>query len=174
MEIGTSLYSGRKLRKQRGSTMIESTLVLIFLFALIFLLIDLGWAVFAKVTLQNAVRAGVRYAVTSQTTTDPSSGLALGQVSSIKQMVKNQAMGLLTDSDISNIVFVRFYAIGGNPPALLSGSGSNAGGNLVTVSVEGYTLSPLAPLLRSRSPVNITVSAGDVLEASPVTGPPAL
>ena len=40
--------------------MIEATLVMVFLFALIFLLIDLAWAVFAKVTLQNAVRAGAR------------------------------------------------------------------------------------------------------------------
>ncbi len=154
--------------------MVEATLVLVFLFALVFLLIDLGWAVFAKVTLQNAVRAGARYAVTSQTGIDPNTNMPLGQVASIKQMVQSQSMGLLTDDDVSSIVFVRFFAVGSNPPAQLTGSGSNAGGNLVTVSVEGYTLSPLAPLLRSAVPVSISVSAGDVLEASPITGPPPL
>lgn len=87
-------YRRGRSGKQRGAAMIEAALVMVFLFALIFLLIDLAWAVFAKVTLQNAVRAGVRYAITSQTGTDPNTGLALGQVASIKQVVQTKAMGL--------------------------------------------------------------------------------
>ena len=80
-------------------------------------------------------------------------------------------MGLLSDP---SSVSVTFYAVGTNPPTQLTGAGSNAGGNLVMVSVEGYTLAPLAPLLRSATPVTITVRAGDLIEASPLTGLPPL
>lgn len=161
-------------RRTRGTTMVEATLVLVFLLALIFLLMDLSWAVFAKATLQHAVRAGVRYAVTSQQATDPVTGQLVGQLPSIKQKIKRESMGLLTDGDLQSIVSVRFYAVGDNPPVELHGAGSNAGGNLVVVSVEGYSLRPLAPLLRSATPVAITVRAGDVMESSPVSGPPPI
>jgi Flp pilus assembly protein TadG len=171
MRGGAWLSRGKRPWKERGSAMIEATLVLVFLFALIFLLIDLSWAVFAKATLQNAVRAGARYAVTSQTSINPGTGLALGQVASIQQVVQEQAMGFLSDT---STISVTFYAVGTNPPTQLTGVGSNAGGNLVMVSVVGYTLSPLAPLLRSATPVTITVSAGDLIEATPLTGLPPL
>ena len=51
-------------------------------------------ALFLKNTMQFAVRQGVRYAVTSQTSTD-SQGNALGQDASIKQVVDKFSFGFL-------------------------------------------------------------------------------
>jgi len=157
--------------REAGETLIEATLVLLFLFALIFLLLDLSWAVFAKVTLQHAVRAGVRYAVTSQTSSD-GNGNALGQVDSIKQVVATQSMGFLTSGNVDSMVTVTFFSVNGGGPTAVSGSGSNASGNLVVVSVNNYQVSPFGPLLRSTAPVSFSVSAGDLIEPSPAGTPP--
>ncbi len=158
--------------------MIEATFCLMAFIAIIFLMMDLSWAVFAKLTLQNAVRAGVRYAVTSQT-----SG-SLGQVASIQQQVKQQSMGFITDAQSSSLVSVCFYSV--TPPTTTSlGCGAsaaagntgpaNTGGNLVIVSITNYPVSPFAPLYRKATPVSISVSSGDLIETSGTTGtPPAL
>jgi Flp pilus assembly protein TadG len=117
--------------------------------------------IFLKATLQNAVRAGVRYAVTSQT-----SG-SLGQVASIKQVVQSQAMGFLSTSDMSNYVSVSFCTVTTNPPVCgLTSVGSNAAGNLVIVSVNGWPFRPLAPVLHSGASIPITVSSGDLIEST--------
>ena len=149
--------------------MVEATLVLLFLIAIVFVIVDLSWAQFAKVTLQHAVRAGVRYAMTSQTGTD-SKGKQLGQVASIQQTVQNEAMGFLSSP---SQVTVQFFTPGTNPPVACPAAtaGCNGGGNLVVVSVQNYTVAPFAPILRSSTPVSFTVSAGDLIE--PIATPPA-
>ena len=140
--------------------MVETAFSLLVFLAFIFLIIDLSMGILAKATLQNAVRAGVRYAVTSQT-----SG-ALGQVASIKQVVRSQAMGFLSASDLSSYVTVSFYSVSSNPPAPVTGVGSNAAGNLVIVSVNGWPFRPLAPVLHSGASIPITVSSGDLIEST--------
>ena len=173
-----SRRAGTGRRAAKGSSFVEATLVLVLFLGLLFLLMDLGWGLFAKATLQHAVRSGCRYAVTSQimTVIDEATEkeMTLGQVDSIKQVVKRQAMGLLSDSDVNRYVFVRFYAPSAAGPVLVEGAGSNGAGNLVMVSVEGFPLTPLAPLLRLGTAVPITTRAGDVLEPQPTTGVPAL
>jgi len=158
--------------------MIEATFCLMAFVAIIFLIMDLSWAVFAKLTLQNAVRAGVRYAVTSQT-----SG-SLGQVASIRKVVEQQAMGFLTDAQASSLVNVCFYSV--TPPspsslgcgtsALAGSTGpANTGGNLVIVSITSYPVSPFAPLYRNATPVTLSVQSGDLIESSGSSGvPPTL
>src|SRR5664280_1848169 len=56
---------GRR-RRRRGVELIEFTLVLLPLMGFIFLLVDLGWAIYKNATMQFAVREGCRYAVTNQ------------------------------------------------------------------------------------------------------------
>src|ERR1039458_2367465 len=166
---GSAKTLRRRQRTTSGSTMIEATFCLMAFIAIIFLIMDLSWAVFAKVALQNGVRAGVRYAVTSQT-----SG-SLGQVASIQQEVEQQAMGFLTDAQANSLVSVCFFSVSSNPPASLGGGTgatatsigpANSGGNLVTVSVANYPVSPFAPLYRNSAPVSISVSSGDLIESS--------
>jgi hypothetical protein len=137
---------------------------------------DLGWSLFVKATLQHAVRAGLRYAITNQqqTQTDPNTGqpVTLGQVDSIKQVVQRQSMGLLSGSDVATYVHVDFYQPGSGTPAQVTGTGSNSGGNLVIVSIQSFPVTPMAPLLRSGKSVPVTVQAGDLLEPQPAGTPP--
>ena len=153
-------------RGRRGATVVEMSLVVIALFGLLFLLMDLSWAVFAKATIQHAVREGCRYAVTSQTES------GLGHLDSIRAVVVRNAMGFLASSADQAKINIRFYDP--NTLAELSGVGSNSGGNLVIVSVENFELRPLIPLARSGDPVRFTVRAGDKMEASPLGIPPDL
>ena len=150
----------------RGSAMIEGTFVFLLLLGLLFLLMDLSWGIFAKASIQHAVREGVRYAVTSQT--DGSNG----QVASIKNVVQQNAMGFLAGSSNYALINVNFYAA--DTLAVLTGPGSNSGGNLVIVSVDNYQLKPMFPLLRPATPVQFSVRAGDKMEASPFGIPPQL
>ena len=148
----------------------EASLVMLVFLAFIFLVIEMSWGIFAKVTLQHAVRAGARYAVTSRTMTV--NGTALGQVASIQQTVQKQSMGLITNP---SVVSVTFYSVNGSTLQQVSGTGSNAGGNLVVVALSGFSLNPIAPLLHSASPILISVSAGDLIEsAGSGSAPPPL
>ncbi len=144
--------------------MVETALFLLVFFGFVFLIVDVSWAMFTKLTLQHAVCSGVRYAITSQTMTT-SGGTQLGQIDSIKQAVKSSAMGVLSDADLSSYVTVTFY-----PASDLSkpvtGIGANSAGNLVVVSVNAWPFSPIAPLLHSSAPILINASSGDLIESS--------
>src|SRR5271163_460473 len=72
--------------RQRGASILEAAVIFVPFLAIFFAIFDFGMALFLKNTMQFAVRQGVRYAVTSQTSTD-SNGNALGQDASIKQAV---------------------------------------------------------------------------------------
>jgi Flp pilus assembly protein TadG len=165
--------------------LIEFTLVLLPLLGFTFLVVDLGWAVFKRATLQYAVREGCRYAVTNQTQSlTDTNGNAYGVIDSIKWVVQERAEGLLghktTDPGYS-LIQVRYY----NPDSSLTtaltlptdcatntGQPPNWSGNLVEVSVENFSASPLAPLLRSASPLMFTARSSDRVEGNPPTGVP--
>lgn len=147
---------------EQGSEFVEAGLALIVFCALLFLVIDTGWGLFVKVTLQHAAAEGVRYGVTGQR-----SGVQ-GQTASIRGVVQSQAMGLLDGAQASTIA-IRFY-----DPNTLIQTASNIGGNLLEISIEGYQFTPFAPLLRSATPVSITVRASDIIEPSPGGVPPAI
>ena len=169
----------RRARRASGSAMIEATFVLMAFVAFIFLIMDLSWGVFAKLALQNAVRAGVRYAVTSQQMSV--SGHPLGIVASIQKQVEQQSMGFISDAQSTSLVSVCFWDVTASPPTSLGcGTGAsagttgpaNSGGNLVVVSVNNYPVSPMAPLYRSSKPLQISVSSGDLIESSGSAGTP--
>lgn len=140
-------------------------LVLLPLCAMVFLILDMAWAFFVRATLQNAVREGVRYAVTSQTMT------GLGQDASIKTIVQQNAMGLLSGSSGTSLIYIQYYLA--NTLAPVSGLNSNAGGNIVQISVQGYSLPPLGPIMRNPAALSLGAQAFDRMEGSPGGIPPA-
>ena len=85
-----------------GHTMLESVFTLLPMFALLFGIIDLCVMTFRWSTLQNAVREGVRYAITFQT-----SG-ALGQTASIQGVVEQNSLGFVKASDSPQHIFVSY------------------------------------------------------------------
>lgn len=152
--------------KQSGHAFLEASLVILPLLAIVFAITDYSMAIFLRATFQHAVREGVRYAVTYQTM----SGMC--QDASIRQVVKNSSAGFLRDAH-NSLITITYH-----PPTDLSltlvGAGSNASGNVVEVSVENYNYGWMAPLMRTNTPLNITVRAADRTESLPggATTPP--
>jgi Flp pilus assembly protein TadG len=145
--------SENRKRRQKGAEIVEFGLTCLPLFGFIFLILDVSWMIFAQVTLQSAVRQGVRYAVTGQVMTGK------GQDASIKTVVQNAAVGFLVGAAGSNQIVINYYL-----PSTMTATSSNAGGNIVEVSIQGFALSPLGPILHSGSPVAISAVASDIVE----------
>jgi Flp pilus assembly protein TadG len=148
-------------RRERGNAFLEAAFIFVPLLAILLAICDFGFAIFLRANMQNAVREGVRYAVTYQTMP------GMCQDASIKQVVQDSAAGFLGGSANLSRIKVRFY-----PPTNLNtevtGINSNIPGNVVEVGVEGYSFSWMAPLLRSpASPFIINVYAADRMEGLP-------
>ena len=137
--------------------MVEFALVLLPLLAIIFGIIDFSLAVFLRSTFRHAAREGARYAVTGRT------AAGMGQDASIRAVVQRNAMGFLNGSSGASKIFVRYYT-----PGTLVETQSNAGGNIVEVSIEGYTWSWIAPVLRRAQPgLTVLARSSDRVENSP-------
>jgi Flp pilus assembly protein TadG len=147
---------------ERGSETVEAGLTVVLIFGLLFLLMDLALAIFVKATLQQAVRAGVRFAVTAQTL--PSQSYMNDSIISV---VQSNSLRLLNGTQGACKIAISYF----NPAGT---AGTAAGGNVVQVAVNGYNYMPLGPILKSGSPVPINVVSADVMEPCPVAGcPPA-
>src|ERR1035438_8824911 len=83
-----------RLKSQRGSALLEGALIILPLLAIGFALLDYPLAIFIQNTLRNAVREGVRYAITQQTG-------AGGQDAAISSVVQANSMGFLNSADLS-------------------------------------------------------------------------
>lgn len=159
-------------RRSGGNTIVESAFTLIPTFALIFAFIDFGLMLYRWSSLQNAVREGVRYAITFRTSTSP----PLGQVESIKAIVERNSMGLVHANDSPQHIFVKFYTK--TAPDTAIATGGNVPGNIVEVSVQNVSYGWIAPLsgsygggipfFRSTAPINLKVYAFDILGGYPV------
>ncbi len=150
-----SMKPSRRIR-ERGSEPVEATLVIVPMLLITFLLLDLSMVIFLRTTMQEAVREGVRYAITGQNSPGPC------QDDSIKSIVKTHALGFLKNSPASGTIHVQFV------DSSTGGQGTNAYGNIVNVKIEAYKYSALAPFQRLNYPLYIYAVASDVME--PLTG----
>ena len=159
------------LRKNNrsGATLIEMAMILLPLIAFVGATFDFAVAITMQNTMQYAVRQGVRYAVTSQTMT------GMNHDASIKSTVVLNAMGMMNllipaNSDINSYISINYY----DPAtlALMTGSGSNRGGNICQVSVTNLSYKWMVPLLRGSVSLPILASSADIMEASPNGTPP--
>ena len=151
--------------RERGSTLVEFTLTLLPMLALLMLTVDMAWVLFAWASLQESVRAGVRFAITGQTLPGYT-----GQDASIQTVVQQSSFGFVTAANASTAVQIHYYS-----PSTLTeqfGANSNLGGNVVEIVVTGIPINPLAPLWRSSSPIVLSASSSDVMEPSPNGVPP--
>ena len=153
--------AGKKSCYRRGAAMFEIAMALVPFLALSFAIFDFAMPIFIRTMLTNAVREGTRYAITYQTRT------GLTQSQSIQQVVQEQSVGFLSGSTGLNLIKVRFYS----PTTFVeqTGSNRNAGGNIVEVSVEGYSWKYMLPLWRSSAPVQIHATSSDRLEMLPAS-----
>lgn len=147
----------------------EATLATLPLMAFLFGIFDVAFAIFVKNTLMFAVREGVRYAITSQTMA------GMGQDMSIKTTIINDTMGLLNtmspNQNGANQITITYY----NPVTLqpVTGVNSNIGGNIVVITASGLSWAWMFPLWRSNAALQMSAASADVMEATPIGGPPA-
>jgi Flp pilus assembly protein TadG len=157
---------------QKGSEVIEFTLIMLPLLSMIFILLNIAWAIFAKSTLQQAVRTAVR---TGITITSTSAGSCLTDV--VKSTVQSNALGLLSGSQGLGYIKVNYFL----PPApnsttaptdVSTALNADAGGNIMQVSVQGYSLVPIVARIFNwnqapdNSPLVVNVYAADLIEPS--------
>lgn len=172
--------SGRR-HGQRGAEALVGALVMMMILPLMFMIVDIAWGIFIKVSLQHAVREGVRYAITSQTASDGSGG-SLGHLASIKSVTLKAAGGMMAGQE--DKLTIKFYDSGSSSLAEDLGSTRNRGGNIVMVNIENYEYRPLIPVYKigdlqkleilEDPPIRITVHAADRMESCPISGCAAL
>jgi hypothetical protein len=150
----------RLLLAESGSTLVEFSFAFLPLIGLLLLTVDVGWAIFARATLQHAVREGVRFAVTGQILGGNS---CLGP--SVQQVVAKNSFGFIPANRASDYVAVTYYSPTDLSP--ISGLGGPAGGNVVQVSVSGISIRSFGPIWHSASPIPLDASASDVMESPP-------
>src|SRR5580704_16720958 len=143
MEEHADLKTRRKSRES-GSQVVETTLVIVPMMLMTFLMLDLSMVIFLRTTMQEAVREGDRFAITGQTVPGYSC-----QDDSIKYIVKHYALGFLNSTTAAATIHVQFV----NPDT--GGQGTNAYGNIVNVKIEGYKYSAMAPFERLNFPVYV-------------------
>lgn len=166
--------------RERGSETLEFTLVLLPLLAALFVLLDISWAVFAKSTLQRAVRVGVRRGVTITSAQTPN-GKCLTEM--VKETVQASSMGLLAGKTGLAKIKVNYF----QPPTpdstgpaidVSNKTSGNTPGNIMQVSIQNYPLVPLLPRILDwkqpvdRKPMNLTVYSADRIEPSRI--PPCM
>jgi Flp pilus assembly protein TadG len=168
----------RKRSRKKGAELLEFTLIILPLLAMVTVLVDTAWAIFAESTLQRAVRIGVRTGVTL-TAADMASGGNL--TNTVKTIVQQNAMGMLNGSSGLAKIKVNYYL----PPDdgssasvtdVSAQASGNAPGNIMKVSVQNFSLVPLMPRIFpgniDNAALAITVSSADVIE--PSNNPPPI
>ena len=162
----------RRLHYQhrKGATIIELAMILLPLLAFVGATFDFAVAITMQNTMTYAVRQGVRYAITSQTVA------GMNHDASIKSKVVQNAMGMMTllipaNADPNNYILINYYSP--TSQALLTGVGSNQGGNICQVSVTNLSYKWMVPLLRGSGVLPIAASSVDIMEASPNGTPPS-
>jgi Flp pilus assembly protein TadG len=163
-------HSARRNRGRSGNTLLEFALILTPFFALALTTIELALPIFKKSTFEDAVREGCRFGITYQTTYN---GTTYGTMTAaIKAVVQANAMGFLSDATVIHVNYFNsttFADVTGTPTA-------NADGNILQVSVSGYTHSWIAPVAwfwgsttfqLNPAPLTIAAVSADRLESLP-------
>lgn len=139
-------------------------------------LLDASWAIFAKATLQYAVRTGVRTGVTITGTQAQAAGETLTQM--VKDKVQTNSSGLLNGTTGRAYIQVHYFAQNSTSPTGVSEVSTqpngNSPGNIMQVSVNNFPLGlgALLPRIYSWSapadntPSIISVVSADRLEPS--------
>jgi hypothetical protein len=135
-------------------------------------IIDFSMPIFLKSTFSAAVREGCRFGVTYNLTFRGTTYTS--QTAAIKAVVQNYSMGFLAGTSGASKITVKYYSPVSPYGDLTGQTGANSGGNILEVSINNYTFTPIAPIWRSGSPLSISAISSDRLETLPAgTAPPA-
>lgn len=175
MNTQPATKTNRKLRAnpRKGAEIMEFTLVFLPMIMMILVLMDISWAVFAKSTLEYAVRTGVRTGITITGAQATAAGGCLTDI--VKTRVQASALGLLAGSNGLSKIKVNYYLPSGTSAAATDVSTRTDGNkplNIMQVSVQGFALRALTPRIWNwRQSADVSASAiyaasADLIEAS--------
>lgn len=132
-------------RGERGSTTVEFAIVGSLLFAVILGIVDFGQLFWTNLTMQYAVREGVRYAVTGQTGLAPTAPNATARCDAAVAKIKEQSMGLYERTTSKTV----FKTIASDGSIATLGAGSCYGASQVIVVQVDSAAKAWTPILAS-------------------------
>jgi Flp pilus assembly protein TadG len=163
----------------RGTETIEFGMALIPYLAILAVLCDSSWSIFAKATLQYAVRSAVRQGITITKT--QAGGKTLTQM--VKDTVQSSALGFLNGDTGRAYIQVHYLAQDSSKASgvndVSTQTNGNAPGNIMQVSITSYPVGALLPRIYGlftavdKNPAMVSVFAADRIEPSgdiPVIG----
>ena len=159
--IGNLRPMHRKLDRRYGSGLVEFCLVFLLFVSFIFGFFSISFWLFSKAALHHAAREGVRFAITAKTL----NGLA--HDASIKQVVRDNAFGLLSGAGQTDAIIIEYFAADGT-----GATSANAAGNLVKVSIRNYQAPLLVAPILLALPGSVTLNVSSVDKMEPFPGEP--
>jgi len=158
-------------RRSRGDELIEFAITFMPFLCLLTALISVSWGIFAKSVLQYAVKVAVRTGITVDAVAAGSSDLT----TIVKNLVKQNSFGFLKDTSLVHVHYYQPPTPGSTGPVtdvstVTTGSRpGNYPGNIMVVSVDGFSLPPLLVRIftwskQDKSSTSITVSSADLIE----------
>lgn len=157
-------------KRQSGATLIEFCFAIVPTLGFIFLFINLAWVIFAWACVQEAVREGVRSAITCTPTT--------GLNAQIESVIKTYSFGFINASNICSssvsqpctTISIQYL----DPTTLnpVSGTGSITTGDVVKVTISGLKIGIFAPVdIKGTSPLYVSAVSADMMACSVAATP---
>ena len=163
-------------RRRKGTELIEFTFVLLPLLAILFVIFDASWAIFAKSALLFSVRTAVRYGITLTGTQVTAIGGGADLTSIVKDTVQANSRGLLLGTTKRAYIEVHYLAQDSSSATGVTDvstlANGNAPGNLMQVSIVNYPLPALTARIYGwfgtpdKSATSLNASSADRIEPS--------
>jgi hypothetical protein len=141
--------------------MVEFAFVLLPFLGFVFGFFSISFWMFAKASLHHATREGVRFAITAKTLG------SLAHDASIRQVVRDNSFGLLSDPALDDRILVEYFSADGTGPTL-----DNGAGNIVKVSVRNFQAPLLVSPILFALPDSVTLNVSSVDKMEPFPGTP--
>ena len=157
-------------RPERGQAIIEFSLCFLLFLSIMIAIFNFGWLLFTKATLNQAVQAGVRFAITG-----PDGGAA-GQDAIIKDVVKEHSIGLINDSNLDqlHIEYFRPNCLDDpGTPVNECATTANSARNIIAIRISDYEVPFVASILMGvlANGATFSVTAMDKVEPFPGATP---
>jgi hypothetical protein len=138
--------------RSRGTTTVEFAITASLFFLLLLMVLDFSLYSFAKLTMQNAVREGARYAVTGQVDLDPQA--KFDRRRAVIQKIRDSSMGYF--DEMTAVSDIEVTDSDGLP---VSGFGAPGESIVITFNCQWPILSPFTQAILSKSHYDFSVRA---------------